>query len=95
MALHVLICHDKPNSLDLRMATREAHLAYVRANSGKLKLAGPILDAEGGMAGSLLIFDTEDAAEVQAFTDADPYALAGLFAKVEILPFKATLGSLG
>lgn len=95
MALFVLVCHDKPNSLELRMATRETHLAYARANSGKVKLGGPILDAKGDMAGSLLIFDTEDVAEVQAFTDADPYALAGLFAKVEILPFKATLGSLG
>ena len=95
MALYVLVCHDKPNSLELRMATREAHLAYARAHSGKVRLGGPILDAKGDMAGSLLIFDTEDAAEVQAFTDADPYALAGLFAKVEILPFKATLGSLG
>ena len=95
MALFVLVCHDKPNSLELRMATREAHLAFVRTNSSKLKLAGPLLDAQGGMAGSLLIFDTEDAAEVQAFTDNDPYALAGLFGKVEILPFKATLGSLG
>lgn len=95
MALFVLVCHDKPNSLDLRMATREAHLAYARANSGKVKLGGPILDAKGDMAGSLLIFDTEDVAEVQAFTDADPYALAGLFGKVEILPFKATLGNLG
>jgi len=95
MALFVLVCHDKPNSLELRMATRETHLAYARANSGKVKLGGPILDAKGDMAGSLLIFDTEDMAEVQAFTDADPYTLAGLFAKVEILPFKATLGSLG
>lgn len=95
MALFVLVCHDKPNSLELRMATRETHLAYARANSGKVKLGGPILDAKGDMAGSLLIFDTEDVAEVQAFTDADPYALAGLFAKVEILPFKATLGSFG
>ena len=95
MALFVMICLDKPNSLDLRMATRPAHLAYAGAHSGKVKLGGPILDAKGDMAGSLLIFDTEDAAEVQAFTDADPYALAGLFGKVEILPFKATLGSLG
>jgi uncharacterized protein YciI len=95
MALYVLVCRDKPNSLALRMATREAHLAYARANSGKVKLGGPILDDKGDMAGSLLIFDTEDMAEVQAFTDADPYALAGLFGTVEILPFKATLGSLG
>ena len=95
MALYVLVCHDKPNSLDLRMATREAHLTYARAHSGKVKLGGPILDAKGDMAGSLLIFDTEDVADVQAFTDNDPYARAGLFGRVEILPFKASLGGFG
>ncbi len=45
------------------------------------------------MAGSMLIFDTEDVADVQAFTDNDPYALAGLFGRVEILPFRATMGA--
>ena len=28
VALFVLVCIDKPNALDLRMATREAHFAY-------------------------------------------------------------------
>ena len=92
MALYVLVCHDKPNSLDLRMATREAHLAYVRGNVSKVKIGGPLLDAKGDMAGSLLIFDTDEVAEVEAFTANDPYSQAGLFARVEILPFKASLG---
>lgn len=92
MALYVLVCHDRPNSLDLRMATREAHLAYARSHNSKVKLGGPLLDAQGDMAGSMLIFDTDDLAEVQAFTDNDPYAQAGLFGRVEILPFKATMG---
>lgn len=95
MALYVMICTDKPNSLELRMATRPAHLAYAGAHSGKVKLGGPILDARGDMAGSLLIFDTEDPAEVQAFTDNDPYTLAGLFGDVRILPFRASIGTLG
>ena len=32
MATFILICRDKPGALDLRMATREAHLAWVGAN---------------------------------------------------------------
>lgn len=95
MALYVLVCHDKPNSLDLRMANREAHLAYARANLAKVKLGGPLLDAQGDMAGSMLIFEVDDIAKVQAFTDNDPYSKAGLFGRVEILPFKATLGGFG
>ena len=33
MPLFVLHCLDKPNSLDLRMATRQAHLAYAARGS--------------------------------------------------------------
>ena len=95
MSLFVLVCNDKPNSLDLRMATREAHLAYARGFASQIKLGGPLLDADGGMAGSLLILDVETLQDAQAFTDNDPYALAGLFASVQVTAFKATLGSLG
>ena len=55
MPLFTLMCFDKPNALDLRMATREAHLAYVRENLAMVKLAGPMLDADDGMAGSLFV----------------------------------------
>ena len=39
MALFALICHDKPNSLDLRMKNREAHLAYARESGVKISSA--------------------------------------------------------
>ena len=60
MALFMLACFDKPDSLSLRMATREAHLAYVRETAGVVKLAGPMLDEADAMAGSLFILDVED-----------------------------------
>jgi len=94
MPLFVLHCLDKPNSLDLRMATREAHLAYVRPQMEKLKLGGPMLDENGDMAGSLMIIDVADRAEAEAFSANDPYTKAGLWQRVEITPFRATLGQL-
>ena len=42
----VLTATDKPNALELRMATRQAHLDYVRG-SDLVKLGGPLLDAAG------------------------------------------------
>jgi uncharacterized protein YciI len=95
MALYVLICHDRPDSLALRMATREAHLAYVRDHSLPLKVAGPILSDAGEMAGSILVFEADSRDQVQAFADHDPYALAGLFERSEIMGWKVTLGTLG
>jgi hypothetical protein len=93
MALFILACFDKPNSLDLRMATREAHLAYAR-EAKMIKVAGPMLDEGEAMAGSLFILEADDRAQVEAFNAADPYQQAGLFGQVEIRGFRATLGQL-
>lgn len=89
----LLVATDKPNGLELRMATRQAHLDYVRSSS-LVKIGGPLLDEAGEMAGSMLVLEAEDLAAAQAFAAADPYAVAGLFEKVELRPFKLTLGSL-
>ncbi|MES2723491.1 MAG: YciI family protein [Pseudomonadota bacterium] len=94
MALFVLICLDKPNALDLRMATRPAHLAYAGTFSNVVKLGGPILDDKGDMAGSLIVMEGETQEVAQAFNRDDPYTLAGLFQSVQILPFRATIGTL-
>lgn len=94
MALFILACFDKPNSLDLRLATREAHLAYAGERRAMIKLAGPLLDKAGGMAGSLFILEAESRAQVEAFNAADPYQKAGLFGQVEIRGFKASIGQV-
>jgi uncharacterized protein YciI len=94
MPLFVLSCHDRAGSLDLRMATREAHLAYVRGHAGKVKLGGPYLGPDGGMIGSLLILETADEAEARAFADGDPYNLAGLFERVDLAAWRVTIGGL-
>jgi uncharacterized protein len=94
MALFVLICIDRPGALALRMATREAHLAFIAGRPGELKLGGPFLDEAGDMAGSLMIIEAADLAGAQAFHAADPYGQAGLFERVEIKPFRTTIGQL-
>lgn len=87
----ILECHDKQGALDLRLATRSAHLAYLDTQLDKILIAGPILGDDGKPVGSLLIVDFPDAAAVQAFADADPYTKAGLFATVTIRPFRKVL----
>jgi uncharacterized protein YciI len=94
MPLFMLACFDKAEALDLRMATREAHLDYVRENAGAVKLAGPMLDEADGMAGSLFILEVADRAAALAFNAADPYQKAGLFDRVETRGFRASIGSL-
>ena len=89
MPLFVLTCLDKPNALEVRMGAREAHLAWVKDKP--LKLGGPFLDEAGQMAGSLLILEAEDLAAAQKFSADDPYTKAGLWASVDIRPFRVTI----
>ena len=92
MALFALFCLDKPDSLALRMANREAHLAYVAVNADKVPAAGPLLDEDGRMKGSLLIIEADDRNAVEAFSAADPYRQAGLFDRVEIHAWRQSVG---
>ncbi|CAN5136901.1 YciI-like protein [soil metagenome] len=94
MPLFVLTCIDKPGGLATRMAAREDHLAYAGARRHQLKLGGPFLDADGDMAGSLIILEVEDLAAAKAWSAADPYVLAGVFDSVDIRPFRITLGAI-
>jgi uncharacterized protein YciI len=92
--LFVITAIDKPNSLELRMATREAHFAYLQA-AGGARLGGPFLDDKGQMAGSMLILEAADLAAAKAWAANDPYAKAGLFAQSDVRPWKATANYCG
>jgi hypothetical protein len=92
MVNFALICLDIKDGLALRMSVRDAHLAYVRTlPPGFLKIAGPFLDEAGQMCGSLFIFEAEGAEAIDAYLAKDPYVLAGLFASVEIRPWRVTI----
>lgn len=95
MTIFALYCVDKPNSLELRMANREAHLAYVGGFRDQLRLAGPMLDEGGDMAGSIILLEMDTLAQAQAFAASDPYNKAGLFERVDVTAFRPTLGKLG
>lgn len=90
--LYAIICIDKPGALETRKANREAHLAHIKGSDGAIVQAGPFLDADGQMCGSLLIFEADDIAAAKAWAEADPYAKAGLFQSVEIRAWNRVVG---
>lgn len=83
-----IYCVDKANALELRMANRPAHLAYIDTKPIDIILAGPLLGPDGGMRGSLFIVEADDLAQAQRFSEADPYRKAGLFERVDITGFR-------
>lgn len=80
--LFAILCTDRPNSLDTRLAAREAHLRYLSTYAERLVHAGPLLDVDGRPCGSLLIVDVEDRAAAEGFAASDPYAAVNLFESV-------------
>ena len=86
-----LMTKDKPGALQTRMDNREAHLAYIK-ETGVVEMAGPVLDDEGQMCGSLIVLEVDDLAAAQAWADNDPYAKAGLFADVTLRAWKKVIG---
>jgi hypothetical protein len=97
--LYAIVGQDVPESLNQRLAARPAHLERLHSlqQSGRLLLAGPFptIDSNdpgtAGFTGSLIVAEFDTLAAAQAWTDADPYVAAGVYASVSVKPFKKVL----
>ena len=87
----VLICTDKPGALPIRVATRDAHLAYI-AETGVVELAGPLLGEDGNPNGSMIVLEVPDMEAARAWAAGDPYARAGLFERVTFQGWRRVVG---
>ena len=87
--LFALHCTDKPDHLQLRIDTRDRHVAFLNELNAKggLAFAGPFLGADGKPNGSLVVISAPDRATAETIAASDPYARAGLFASVDIRPW--------
>lgn len=96
---YAILGRDVPNSLDLRKRVREAHLERLQTllSEGRVLLAGPFPAVDNddpgaaGFSGSLMVVDFPDLAQARAWAEADPYMTEGVFASVEVYPFKPVL----
>lgn len=89
--LIALMAKDKSGALQTRKDNRDAHLAYI-AETGVVAQAGPLLDSDGQMAGSLVVLDVEDMQAAESWAAKDPYALAGLFESVTLTQWNKVIG---
>ena len=96
---YVIYSEDVENSLELRKQTRAAHLERIQllVDQGRVLVAGPCpaIDSEdpgeAGFTGSLVIAEFSSLEEAQKWADTDPYALAGVYRKVSVKPYKKVL----
>jgi uncharacterized protein len=96
---YAIMSQDVPDSLEMRMAVRPAHLDRLKqlADAGRLLIAGPhpAIDSEdpgsAGFSGSLVVAEFASLPEAQAWADADPFVSAGVYAQVIVKPYKKVL----
>ena len=96
MMWYAIFASDVPNSLENRLAARPEHLKRLETlqNEGRLYVAGPTpaIDSPdpgpAGFSGSLIIAEFESLESAQSWADADPYVAAGVYASVQVRPFK-------
>ncbi len=86
--LFAIICTDKPDRLETRLAARDSHLSYLERYIEKVVHAGPLLDMDGRLCGSLLVIDVADRAAAEGFAASDPYAKVELFESTVIRGFR-------
>ena len=90
---------DNAESLEKRKATRNAHLARLEQlrDAGRLLLAGPFpaIDAEdpgpAGFTGSLIVAEFDSLEDARTWAQSDPYVAAGVYAAVDVQPFRKVL----
>ena len=96
---YTILGTDVPDSLPLRMKVREQHLARVQklANEGRVLVGGPhpAIDSEdpgeAGFTGSLIIAEFPSLEDAKRWAEEDPYSTSGVFAGLEVKPFKIVI----
>lgn len=91
--------HDRPGSLEARLAARPAHVGRLQAlvDDGRLLTAGPLpaIDANdpgpAGFSGSMLVVEFESLQAARDWAAEDPYFAAGVYESVEVFPFRPVL----
>lgn len=93
MPLYVMIGRNGDDAVAKRPAVRPRHLEHLKVleREGRIKLAGPLLEADGKTpCGSLVVFEAESHDAARAVVEQDPYVVDGVFASYDVRAF--TLG---
>ncbi|MEM7074017.1 MAG: YciI family protein [Pseudomonadota bacterium] len=88
--LVAMLARDKPDSLQTRLDNREAHIEHLE-RSEIVSQAGPLLDDDGNMIGSLIVFDVEDMQQARDWVADDPYTQADLFETTDMIIWKKVI----
>jgi uncharacterized protein YciI len=88
----LLLAYDGTDreALQRRLNVREEHLKRISLlkNSGEFIFGGAILDNNGKMIGSMIVYDYPDRQSLEERLQDDPYLKEKVWEKIEIQPFR-------
>jgi len=91
--LFAIIATDKTDSVELRLAVRPDHLAFLDDLGEKLVFAGPFIDEKDQPNGSLVVIEADNLAAAEKIAAMDPYEHAGLFESCTVRAWKWALNN--
>jgi uncharacterized protein len=88
----ILLAYDGTDSAapERRLKVRPGHLDKIKELkiSGEFVFGGAILNDEGKMIGSMIVYDFPDRAALDERLKNEPYITEGVWKKIEIRPFR-------
>lgn len=88
----LLVAYDGTDdeALNRRLKVREDHLQKIGVlkKKGEFKCGGAILDDDGKMIGSMIVYEYPDRQSLDASLQNEPYFTEGIWKKIEIRPFR-------
>ena len=88
----LLIARDgkDPEALTRRLKARPRHLEGIAVlkNNKEFLFGGAILDDDGIMIGSMVLYDFPDRAALNKMLENEPYITDGVWKEIEIMPFR-------
>ncbi|KAB0684983.1 YciI family protein [Burkholderia territorii] len=82
--LFVVYCLDHQGMAERRQTHFAAHKARLLASPLKARIAGPLIDPDGSVGGSLFLYDADDIEAVRRLVLDDPFNTEGIWKTVEI-----------
>jgi hypothetical protein len=88
----LLVAYDGTDSeaLDRRMKSRPEHLEKIAVvkRAGQFLCGGAILNDEGNMIGSMILYEAENRLELDRLLENEPYIYNKVWERVDIRPFR-------
>jgi uncharacterized protein YciI len=88
----LLVAYDgtDPGAMQRRLKVREKHLEKIAGlkKSGEFIFGGAILDDDGKMIGSMIVYDFPDRKSLDLALNEEPYIIGKVWEKIEIKPFR-------